>query len=269
MPTIIKYPNKTYYVVGEDTNIYLTCKSDGNPKPNYHWYKENHNERISTSENLTIVDMNKTNSGVYTCTVSNTFNGGTYTNSANVRVDIINKGNKAGLLGDNGTETECSYTQENIILQLSESFMAFNKSSSTFETIATYIPDQTPLLNTKGQYLKGRVTLTTIIQLSTKAVMTFNKLMCIDGTFYKCRVVTVEDNQAVIRCVVSSLAEENMYVESEPLDVKFAVKMPTIVKHPNKHYYLEGLDTSISLNCTTDGNPKPNYLGIKTIRLMQ
>lgn len=33
--------------------------------------------------------------------------------------------------------------------------------------------------------------------------------------------VTAADNQAVIRCVVvSPLAEENMYAESEPLDVK-------------------------------------------------
>lgn len=33
--------------------------------------------------------------------------------------------------------------------------------------------------------------------------------------------ITAEDNQAIIRCVVvSTLAEENMYVESVPLDVK-------------------------------------------------
>ncbi|XP_052072188.1 serine-rich adhesin for platelets-like isoform X1 [Mytilus californianus] len=91
MPTIIKYPNKAYYVVGEDTSIHLTCKSDGNPKPNYQWYKENHKERISTNENLNITDMNVTNSGVYTCKVSNTFNGGTFTNSTDLQVNIMNK----------------------------------------------------------------------------------------------------------------------------------------------------------------------------------
>ncbi|XP_052072186.1 uncharacterized protein LOC127710399, partial [Mytilus californianus] len=91
MPTIITYPNKLYYVVGEDTCILLTCKSDGNPKPNYQWYKENHNEVINTTESWTITDLNVTNSEVYTCNVSNTFNGGTYTKSGKVRVNIINK----------------------------------------------------------------------------------------------------------------------------------------------------------------------------------
>lgn len=91
MPTIIKYPNKIYYVVGEDTTIYLTCKSNGNPKPYYQWYKEN-NELISTSESWIITDMNVTNSGVYTCTVSNTFNGDTHRNSKHVQIMILNKG---------------------------------------------------------------------------------------------------------------------------------------------------------------------------------
>ncbi|CAC5399303.1 unnamed protein product [Mytilus coruscus] len=92
MPNITKYPNKSYYVVGEDTSILLTCKSDGNPKPYYQWYKENDNELISTNESWTIKNMNVTNSGVYTCNVSNTFNGDTYRNAKNVHIDIMNKG---------------------------------------------------------------------------------------------------------------------------------------------------------------------------------
>ncbi|CAC5379342.1 unnamed protein product [Mytilus coruscus] len=92
MPSFTKYPNKTYYVVGEDTSIHLTCKSDGNPQPDYYWYKENSDNPESTSENLTITVMNNTNSEVYTCNVSNTFNGGTYTRSAKVQVYVKKKG---------------------------------------------------------------------------------------------------------------------------------------------------------------------------------
>ncbi|CAG2256933.1 unnamed protein product [Mytilus edulis] len=63
--------------------------------------------------------------------------------------------------------------------------MALNRSSITFETIAVYIPDRIPRLTLNGQYLKGRVTLTTITQSSMKAAMTFDQLMCIDDTSYK------------------------------------------------------------------------------------
>ncbi|CAC5382733.1 unnamed protein product [Mytilus coruscus] len=91
MPNITKSPNKSYYIVGEDTSILLTCKSDGNPKPYYQWYKENDNELITTNESWNITDMNVTNSGVYTCKVSNTFNGDTYKSSTNMRINIINK----------------------------------------------------------------------------------------------------------------------------------------------------------------------------------
>lgn len=65
---------------------------------------------------------------------------------------------------------------------------AFNGSSMMFESIAVYIPDLLSLLTPKGQYLKGRVNVIYITQSSTKAVMIFNKLMCIDDTFYRCEL---------------------------------------------------------------------------------
>lgn len=91
MPNITKYPNKEYYVVGKDSSIHLTCKSDGNPQPEIFWYKEN--IQITASENLTIKVMNKTDSGEYTCRVSNIVNGQLYTNSTTVKVDVRNEGN--------------------------------------------------------------------------------------------------------------------------------------------------------------------------------
>ncbi|CAC5379341.1 unnamed protein product [Mytilus coruscus] len=275
--------------------------------------------------------------------------------------------NVTGLLGENRTQIECSYTMENILRIDLVSFLIFNKSTTTFDPIASYLPDIKTLITPQGQNLKGRVTLRNITQSSTKAVMIFNKLLCIDDTFYKCNVIyvdsggvrrdassntisisvqvppstpdnialmsltikpvitegnnvtcvcsgevgkppakfifqkyrrhhnlpmnytststsiqelsdncsyyrtsyitfmlTADDNQAVIRCaVVSTIAEVNIYVDSAPFKVNYAVKMPTIVNHPNKTDYLVGLDTSISLKCTTDANPKPSYLWYK------
>ncbi|CAC5420446.1 unnamed protein product [Mytilus coruscus] len=57
-------------------------------------------------------------------------------------------------------------------------------------------------------------------------------------TSYITLQVTADDNKAVIRCaVVSPMTEMSMYVESEPLEVYYAVRMPTIIKDPNKTVY--------------------------------
>lgn len=93
MPTVTKHPNKQIYIVSVDTSITLTCKSDGNPKPIYHWYKDNHDDNISTAENFTLRNINTTDSGIYTCNVSNTINGLTYTDVASMEVNILNEGN--------------------------------------------------------------------------------------------------------------------------------------------------------------------------------
>ncbi|XP_063446592.1 uncharacterized protein LOC134726125 [Mytilus trossulus] len=104
------------------------------------------------------------------------------------------KGNVSGILGENGTEIECSYTRENVRSIIRVDFNAFNRSSVAFETIAAYLPEDISTLLPQGQYLKGRVTLTRITQSSTKAIMLFNKLMCIDGTLYKCKVTYTDDS---------------------------------------------------------------------------
>ncbi|XP_052072191.1 uncharacterized protein LOC127710402 [Mytilus californianus] len=79
-------------------------------------------------------------------------------------------------------------------------------------------------------------------------------------TSYLIFQVTAEDNLAVIRCVVvSPLAEEDTYVDSEKVEVKYHVQIPTVTKHPDKQEYIIGRDISIILTCTSDGNPKPIY----------
>lgn len=93
MPTVTKHPDKQKYIVGEDTSITLSCKGDGNPTPIYRWYKDNHGDNISTAENFTLMNINTTDRGLYTCNVSNTINGLTFTEVATIEVNIMNEGN--------------------------------------------------------------------------------------------------------------------------------------------------------------------------------
>lgn len=102
-------------------------------------------------------------------------------------------GNKAGVIGHNGTGLDCSYKTENILQIFSVTFMAFRNSIS-FEQIALYVLDKVPTLTDQGQYLQGRVKLPTITDSSTEAVLTFNKLMCIDDTFYQCKVTYMDSS---------------------------------------------------------------------------
>ncbi|CAC5399308.1 unnamed protein product [Mytilus coruscus] len=96
--------------------------------------------------------------------------------------------NVTGLLGENGTQMECSYIMENVLKVDLVSFLAFNKSTTAFDPVASYLPNAGTLITPQGQYLKDRVTLHNITQSSTNAVMVFNKLLCIDNTLYKCSV---------------------------------------------------------------------------------
>lgn len=92
IPTIVKHPNKGEYLVGLDTSITLNCTTDGNPTPRYLWYKDNVIEAISTGDFLTITNITTSNSGLYTCFVSNTFNGVNHTERVQLHVSILKQG---------------------------------------------------------------------------------------------------------------------------------------------------------------------------------
>ncbi|CAC5408231.1 unnamed protein product [Mytilus coruscus] len=49
IPTVTKHPDKQEYIVhvGVDISITLTCITDGNPKPVFHWYKGNPGRMIT------------------------------------------------------------------------------------------------------------------------------------------------------------------------------------------------------------------------------
>ncbi|CAG2201843.1 MUSK [Mytilus edulis] len=93
-PTVTKHPNKQIYIVSADTSITLPCTSDGNPKPSYRWYKDSLDDKISIAANFTLRNINTTDRGIYTCNVSNTINGLTYTDVASIEVNIMNEADK-------------------------------------------------------------------------------------------------------------------------------------------------------------------------------
>ncbi|CAC5408232.1 unnamed protein product [Mytilus coruscus] len=95
IPTVSKHPDKQEYIVGVDISITLTCITDGNPKPVFHWYKSNQDAYISTEENFTITNINTKKSGLYICNVSNTINEKIYTEAAEIEVNIINEADKS------------------------------------------------------------------------------------------------------------------------------------------------------------------------------
>lgn len=92
MPTIVKHPNKGDYLEGLDTSITLNCITDGNPKPSYTWYKDNEIEAISTSHILTMTNLSTSNSGLYTCVVSNNINNIIHTERVQMQVSILKGG---------------------------------------------------------------------------------------------------------------------------------------------------------------------------------
>lgn len=92
-PTVTKHPDRQEYIVGVDTSISLTCTSDGNPKPFYRWYKDNHDDINITAANFTLRNINTTDSGQYICKVSNTINEQIYTEATEIDVNIVNEGN--------------------------------------------------------------------------------------------------------------------------------------------------------------------------------
>ncbi|VDI77719.1 Hypothetical predicted protein [Mytilus galloprovincialis] len=94
IPTVTKHPDKQKYIVGEDTSLTLSCTSDGNPAPVYRWYKYNLDDNISTDENFTLSNINTTDKGLYTCNVSNTINGLTFTEVTTIEVNIMNEADK-------------------------------------------------------------------------------------------------------------------------------------------------------------------------------
>ncbi|CAC5407171.1 unnamed protein product [Mytilus coruscus] len=71
--------------------------------------------------------------------------------------------------------------------------------------------------------------------------------------------LTDKDNQAVLSCAQESLVNNNaMFKFSQPINVLFRVRTPSIMKYPNISTYSEEIEIII-LTCTSQGNPQPTY----------
>lgn len=85
---ISKQPNNNKYDEKTD-NITLTCTANGNPKPQYIWFKENNsNNVISRTNHYVIDDVIRNNSGIYICESYNNINNVNFTHSNSVKINI-------------------------------------------------------------------------------------------------------------------------------------------------------------------------------------
>ncbi|CAG2206805.1 unnamed protein product [Mytilus edulis] len=85
-----KQPNKEQYD-GKTNQINLTCSAIGNPEPEYIWFKQDNRRNILSRTNTYVIeDVNRNNSGIYTCEAFNIINNAIYRNSFSVAIDIGN-----------------------------------------------------------------------------------------------------------------------------------------------------------------------------------
>ena len=82
-PEIINHPQNV--TEAERNNVTLTCNATGNPEPQFSWFKDKDlvesNNRIYLSANnslLTIIDVNRNDSGGYLCVAHNVIGNGTW-----------------------------------------------------------------------------------------------------------------------------------------------------------------------------------------------
>jgi hypothetical protein len=93
--------------------------------------------------------------------------------------------NVTATIGDTHVELWCSYIKddgENIVYIYMK---ARNKSGEEYVHLATfYPPEHNREATLTGEYLTGRVSLTKPTDESRKAILTFNKIQCVDDIDY-------------------------------------------------------------------------------------
>jgi hypothetical protein len=98
--------------------------------------------------------------------------------------------NVTATIGDSNVELWCSYIKdggENLFYIQME---VKNKTSEGDLKIATfYPPGGNSEADLAGEYLTGRVSLTNPTDESRKAILTFNKIQCVDDNDYICSIL--------------------------------------------------------------------------------
>jgi len=103
--------------------------------------------------------------------------------------------NVTATIGDTNVELWCSYVKDGGDTIDFIQMEARNKTSEEYLQIAKfYLPEFNPQAVLTGEYLTGRVSLTNPTNESRKAILTFNKIQCVDDTDYIC-VVSYDRNR--------------------------------------------------------------------------
>ena len=96
--------------------------------------------------------------------------------------------NVAATIGDTHVELWCSYIKDGGDYIYYIKMEARNKTSEKYLQIASFYPLSNREAELTVEYLTGRVSLTSPTDQSSKAILTFNKIQCVDDTDYICGI---------------------------------------------------------------------------------
>ena len=98
--------------------------------------------------------------------------------------------NVTATIGDTYVELWCVYIKDDADYIYSIKMEARNKTNEEYHQIATfYPPEHNREAILTGEYLTGRVSLTKPTDESRKAILTFNKIQCVDDIDYSWRIL--------------------------------------------------------------------------------
>jgi hypothetical protein len=95
--------------------------------------------------------------------------------------------NVTATIGDTNVELWCSYIKDDGEYIFYIKMEARNKTSEKYLQIAAFYPENSIESDLRGD-LTGRVSLTNPSDESSKAILTFNKIQCVDDTDYICSI---------------------------------------------------------------------------------
>ena len=96
--------------------------------------------------------------------------------------------NVTATIGDTNVEWWCSYIEDDGDYNIYITMEARNKTSEEYLQIATFYPSRSHDAVLTGKYLTGRVSLTNPTDESSKAILTFHKIQCVDDSDYVCSI---------------------------------------------------------------------------------
>jgi hypothetical protein len=103
--------------------------------------------------------------------------------------------NVTATIGDTNVELWCSYIKDDGDYIHFINMEARDKTSEKNIHLATfYPPERMNQAVLAAEYLTGRVNLTSPTEESSKAILTFNKIQCVDDTDYIC-IISYDTNQ--------------------------------------------------------------------------